>query len=146
MEEIDEERGKEVEIVTEVTQLSCGLPDGYEQSQGKRYRMEIKMDMKFWSGWMIFGIGKYKSKWIGRTGADVITDVATSRIPMTMAAMIQIDGEDIFRNETYELEGQCFGWVIHMHVDFWPRIITIIRVERKTIMRWELSFSVNEND
>ena len=75
MEEIDEERGKEVEIVTEVTQLSCGLPDGYERSQGKRYRMEIKMDMKFWSGWMIFGIGKYKSKWIGRTGADVITDV-----------------------------------------------------------------------
>lgn len=47
MEEIEEERGKEVDVVTEVTELSCGLPDGYEGSKGKRHRMKTKMNMKF---------------------------------------------------------------------------------------------------
>lgn len=73
---------------------------------------------------MISGIGKYQSKWIGRTGADVITDVAKSRIFMTMAMMIWVDGEEIFGNEIYVLEGQYFGWTIHMNVEFWPWIIT----------------------
>lgn len=64
---------------------------------------------------------------------------------MTMAA----DDQGRWRTDFYKLDllfRRPGCWMTHPHDKFWPWIITVLGVERKTIMIWELNFSVNESD